>query len=91
MARFRMFESVLIFSLVVTDVRAHGTPHKVVPLHTHPTDENIVVVQGSWSVGMGTRITLSAVQSLELGARAHHDRSCGTTRPVASPSRSGTR
>jgi hypothetical protein len=107
MVRFRMLESVLFLSLVVTGVRAQVTPHKVVPLnkipseqwievvsgdpskagsafvlrihndvgyvcppHTHPTDENIVVVQGSWSVGMGTRIDLSTVQPLELGAYA---------------------
>lgn len=51
-------------------LRIHNDPGYVCPPHTHPTDENVVVVQGSWSVGMGTRINLSTVESLELGAYA---------------------
>ena len=49
-------------------LRIHNDAGYVCPPHTHPTNENIVVVQGSWSVGMGTRINLSTVQPLELGA-----------------------
>jgi hypothetical protein len=49
-------------------LRIHNDAGYVCLPHTHPTDENIVVVQGSWSVGMGTRINLSTVQPLELGA-----------------------
>jgi quercetin dioxygenase-like cupin family protein len=37
-------------------LRIHNDAGYVCPPHTHPTDENIVVVKGSWSVGMGTRI-----------------------------------
>ena len=37
-------------------LRIHNDAGYVCPPHTHPTDENIVVVQGNWSVGMGTRI-----------------------------------
>ena len=51
-------------------LRIHNDAGYVCPPHTHPTDENIVVVQGSWSVGIGTRINLSTVQPLELGAYA---------------------
>jgi hypothetical protein len=49
-------------------LRIHNDAGYVCPPHTHPTDENIVVVKGSWSVGMGTRINQSALQPLELGA-----------------------
>ena len=51
-------------------VRIHNDAGYVCPPHTHPTDENIVVVKGSWSVGMGTRVDLSSVQTLEMGAYA---------------------
>jgi quercetin dioxygenase-like cupin family protein len=51
-------------------LRIHNDAGYVCPPHTHPTDENIVVVKGSWSVGMGTRVNLSSVQPLEMGAYA---------------------
>ena len=109
MVRFRMLESVLFLSFVVTGVHAQVTPHRVVPLntipseqwievvggdpskvgaafvlrihndagyvwppHTPPTDENMVVVQGSWSVGLWSFIfsspTMGACQ--EFGMKA---------------------
>jgi hypothetical protein len=49
-------------------LRIHNDAGYVCPPHTHPTDENIVVVQGSWGVGMGSRIALSTVELLEVGA-----------------------
>ena len=48
-------------------LRIHNDPGYVCPPHTHPNDENIVVVKGTWSVGMGPRINLATVQSIELG------------------------
>ena len=51
-------------------LRIHNDAGYVCPPHTHPTDENIVVVKGSWSVGMGTRVNSSSVQPLEVGAYA---------------------
>jgi hypothetical protein len=51
-------------------LRIHNDAGYVCPPHTHPTDEHIVVVQGTWSAGMGTRIDSSAAQPLELGAYA---------------------
>jgi hypothetical protein len=49
-------------------LRIHNDAGYVCAPHTHPTDENIVVVQGSWGVGMGPRIALSMVEPLEVGA-----------------------
>jgi len=49
-------------------LRIHNDAGYVCSPHTHPTDENIVVVQGSWGVGMGSRIALSTVELLEVGA-----------------------
>ncbi len=49
-------------------LRIHNDAGYVCAPHTHPTDENIVVVQGSWGVGMGSRIALPTVEPLEVGA-----------------------
>jgi hypothetical protein len=49
-------------------LRIHNDAGYVCAPHTHPTDENIVVVQGTWGVGMGPRIALSTVEPLEVGA-----------------------
>ena len=35
--------------------------------HTHTTDENIVVVQGTWAVGMGDRFKQQALEPMEIG------------------------
>lgn len=48
-------------------LRIHNDPGYVCPPHTHPNDEHIVVVKGTWSVGMGPRIDLATVQPVELG------------------------
>jgi hypothetical protein len=42
----------------------------VVLPHTHPEDENIVVVQGSWTVAMGNGVDRSALRPMEIGAYA---------------------
>jgi hypothetical protein len=49
-------------------IRIHNDAGYVVLPHTHPEDENIAVVQGSWSLGMGRRFSRSALEPLELGA-----------------------
>ena len=48
--------------------RIHNELGFVVLPHVHPTDENIVVVRGSWALGMGRRFDRSALVPLELGA-----------------------
>ncbi len=49
-------------------IRIHNDAGYIVLPHTHPEDENIAVVQGSWSLGMGHRFNKSALAPLELGA-----------------------
>lgn len=49
-------------------IRIHNDAGYIVLPHVHPIDENITVVKGSWSLGMGERFSRSALQPLELGA-----------------------
>lgn len=35
--------------------------------HTHPEDENIVVINGSWAVGMGDHFNKQALEPMEPG------------------------
>jgi hypothetical protein len=49
-------------------IRIHNDAGYVVLPHVHPMDENIVVVQGVWWFGMGSRFNRSAMEPLELGA-----------------------
>ena len=49
-------------------IRIHNDAGYIVLPHTHPIDENITVVQGSWWLGMGERFTRSTLEPLELGA-----------------------
>jgi hypothetical protein len=52
----------------VFEIRIHNdTGYRVMP-HVHPTDEHIVVVQGTWSFAMGSRFEPSALKQVELGA-----------------------
>lgn len=48
-------------------LRIHNDEGFIVPPHTHPTDENIVVVKGTWSVGMGARINEDELQRMDTG------------------------
>jgi hypothetical protein len=43
----------------------------IVMPHTHPEDENIVVVKGSWSLGMGDKVNRQALTAMELGTYGH--------------------
>ena len=36
-------------------VRIHAEAGYIIMPHTHQVDENIVVLKGSWAIGMGTR------------------------------------
>ena len=47
--------------------RIHQDAGYITLPHTHPIDENITVVQGSWSLGMGRRFDRSALKPMDLG------------------------
>lgn len=49
-------------------IRIQNDAGYVVLPHTHPEDENIVVVKGSWSLAMGARVSRPALEPLEVGA-----------------------
>ncbi len=49
-------------------IRIHAEAGYIIMPHTHPEDENIVVVEGSWALGMGDRYHENALQPMELGA-----------------------
>jgi hypothetical protein len=49
-------------------IRIHHDAGYVVLPHTHPEDENITVLQGSWALGMGPRLKMSELEPMELGA-----------------------
>lgn len=48
-------------------IRIHNDAGYVVLPHTHPEDENIVVLRGSWSLGMGARVYEAALSGHEVG------------------------
>jgi hypothetical protein len=49
-------------------IRIHHDPGYIVLPHTHPEDENITVLKGSWSLGIGPRLKMSELKPMELGA-----------------------
>ena len=49
-------------------IRIHHDAGYVVFPHTHPEDENITVLTGSWALGMGPRVKMSELEPMELGA-----------------------
>jgi hypothetical protein len=49
-------------------IRIHHDAGYVVLPHTHPEDESITVLQGSWALGMGPRLKMSELEPMELGA-----------------------
>jgi hypothetical protein len=48
-------------------VRIHAEAGYIIMPHTHQVDENIVVVKGSWAIGMGTRFSRDALEPMEVG------------------------
>ena len=49
-------------------IRIHHDAGYVVLPHTHPEDENITVLTGSWALGMGSRINMAELDPIEQGA-----------------------
>jgi hypothetical protein len=49
-------------------IRIHHDAGYVVLPHTHPEDENITVLEGSWALGTGPRLKMSELKPMELGA-----------------------
>src|SRR5262249_6160816 len=49
-------------------IRIHNDAGYLVMPHVHPTDEHVVVVQGTWWFGMGSRFNSSALKQVESGA-----------------------
>jgi hypothetical protein len=48
-------------------IRIHGEAGFIIMPHTHLVDENIVVVKGSWALGMGERFKPDALEPMEVG------------------------
>jgi len=51
-------------------IRIHNDANYIILPHTHPIDENIAVVQGVMSLGMGSRFNRSALEQLGVGGFA---------------------
>jgi quercetin dioxygenase-like cupin family protein len=51
-------------------MRIRELPGTRIPLHSHPVDEHITVVQGTWYFAVGDRWDRSALQELRAGAYA---------------------
>jgi len=51
-------------------IRIHAEAGYIIMPHIHPIDENIVVVKGTWAVGMGDRFNRQALEPMEVGAYA---------------------
>jgi hypothetical protein len=49
-------------------IRIHAEAGYIIMPHTHPEDENIVVVKGTWALGMGDRYNQNALEAMEIGA-----------------------
>jgi len=47
--------------------RIHQDAGYITLPHTHPIDENITVVKGSWSLGMGRRFSRAALEPMDTG------------------------
>jgi hypothetical protein len=48
-------------------IRIHAEAGFIIMPHTHPVDENIVAVKGSWALGMGDRFNAQALEPMEVG------------------------
>ena len=49
-------------------IRIHADAGYIILPHTHLVDENIVVVQGVWALGMGRTFDRSVLEQLDVGA-----------------------
>jgi hypothetical protein len=48
-------------------IRIHAEAGYIIMPHTHPVDENIVVIEGGWALGMGERFQKDLLQPMEVG------------------------
>lgn len=48
-------------------MRIRELPGTIIPLHSHPVDENITVVQGTWYFAVGEKWDRSALKELRAG------------------------
>ena len=48
-------------------MRIRELPGTIIPLHSHPVDEHITVVQGTWSFAVGEKWDQSALRALHVG------------------------
>jgi hypothetical protein len=48
-------------------IRIQNDPNFIVPPHWHPEDENIVVIKGTCSFGMGNKFDRSALREVNVG------------------------
>jgi len=48
-------------------IRIHAEAGYIIMPHTHPVDENIVVLKGSWALGMGERFNRDTLEPMEVG------------------------
>ncbi len=53
---------------VAYSVRLKFPANYAIPAHSHPTDENVVVVSGALTLGMGDRLAKNAAGNKTLGA-----------------------
>jgi hypothetical protein len=51
-------------------IRIRAEAGYIIMPHIHPIDENIVVVKGTWAVGMGDRFNRQALEPMEVGTYA---------------------
>jgi quercetin dioxygenase-like cupin family protein len=51
-------------------MRIRELPGTVVPPHSHPVDEHITVVKGTWYFGLGERYEATALKELNTGSYA---------------------
>ncbi|MBS0418824.1 MAG: cupin domain-containing protein [Proteobacteria bacterium] len=56
-------------------IRIHAEAGFIVMPHTHPVDENIVILKGSWALGMGPQYRKERLEAMEVGdfGFARHD------------------
>ncbi|HYH79136.1 MAG TPA: cupin domain-containing protein [Longimicrobium sp.] len=64
-------------------MRIKELPGSVVPPHTHPVDENITVVSGTWHFAVGERFDTTALRPMTTGTYAFVPK--GATMFAASP------
>lgn len=64
-------------------MRIRELPGTIVPPHTHPVDEHITVVQGTWYFATGERFDSTALRAMPAGTYAFAP--SGTTMFAASP------